>query len=393
MSTGVTAVITEAGISAPPFATVLDTLQNNVRAIYGSDIYIEPDSKDGQLIVLFAQAVSDCNDVAIAIKGQFAPGSAIGTGLSSVVKVNGIERLEASYSSAPGSVIGQAGTVITNGAVKDTNSRLWNLPPTVTIPPGGEIFVTVTAQELGDIAAPAGSINAIATPALGWQSFTSTADATPGAPVERDPVLRQRQSVSTSLPALTVLGALEGALLNLPGVQRVRIYDNDTKVTDSNGIPANCECVVIEGGDLEQIARTIGQKKTPGGNTYGSTSQVYVDPKTGITYAIRFYLLALTTLKVRIIGTALPGYITAIGTEIKESMVAYLESHIIGEDVEYTGLWAPAYLDLPARLQPYRVNTLEVSTDGGATWNTLDVAIDFNKVVNCTLVDVTVTIT
>lgn len=393
MSTGVTAVITEAGISAPPFATVLATLQDRVRTIYGSDIYIEPDSKDGQLIVLFAQAVSDCNDVAVAVKGQFAPGSAIGTGLSSVVKVNGIERLEASYSSAPGSAIGQAGTVIMNGAVKDENGNLWNLPESVTIPPGGEILVTVTAQELGDISAPAGSIDAIATPALGWQSFTSTADATPGAPVERDPTLRQRQTVSTSLPALTVLGALEGALLNLPGVQRVRIYDNDDDAPDANGVPGHTECVVIEGGDLAQIALTIGQKKTPGGGTYGTTSQVYVDPVTGIVYTINFYILALTTIKVRITGTALPGYTTTIGDDIKVSMVDYLESHTIGERVEYTGLWGPAYLDLPARLQPYRVDTLEVSTDGGATWNELDVAIDFNKVVNCTLADVTVTIT
>jgi hypothetical protein len=192
---------------------------------------------------------------------------------------------------------------------------------------------------------------------------------------------------------LTVLGALEGALLNLPGVQRVRIYDNDDDAPDANGVPGHTECVVIEGGDLAQIALTIGQKKTPGGGTYGTTSQVYVDPVTGIVYTINFYILALTTIKVRITGTALPGYTTTIGDDIKVSMVDYLESHTIGERVEYTGLWGPAYLDLPARLQPYRVDTLEVSTDGGATWNELDVAIDFNKVVNCTLADVTVTIT
>jgi hypothetical protein len=173
------AVITPAGVTAPSFADVLAGLQAAVRAIYGSDIYIAPDSKDGQFLALLAQAISDANAAAIAVRADFAPGSAQGAGLSSVVKVNGLARLVASYSTAVGLVVGQVGTVINNGTVKDANGNLWNLPSVVTIPPAGQISVTVTAQQLGALAAGAGTINAIATPVLGWQTFASTSDAAP----------------------------------------------------------------------------------------------------------------------------------------------------------------------------------------------------------------------
>jgi uncharacterized phage protein gp47/JayE len=218
------AKVTADGISAPAFADILTGLQSDFRAIYGSDIYIDPDSQDGQMIALYALAQSDTNDATIAAYNSFKPSSAVGAGLSSTVKVNGIRRLVASNSTAPGTVVGQVGAVISNGTVKDENGNIWNLPASVTIPPAGQIDVTVTAQSLGAIAAASGTINKINSPQYGWQSFTSTADATPGAPIEIDATLRRRQAVSTSLSATTPLATLQGALSNLAGVQFVKLY-------------------------------------------------------------------------------------------------------------------------------------------------------------------------
>lgn len=392
MALGLSAQITAAGITAPAYADILAKLQAKIREIYGSDVYIAPDSKDGQLLALFAQAQADANDTAVAVHAQFSPSKAIGAGLSSIVKSNGIARLIASNSTAAGLVVGQVGTVINNGVVKDAAGNLWNLPAVVTIPVAGQIAVTVTAQQLGAITAPSGTINKITTPVLGWQTFASTADAAPGAPVELDAALRARQSTSTSLTAVTPLGALQGALANITGVQRVKLYNNDTSAADANGVPAKSVCVVIQGGDLATIARIIGQKKTPGADTYGSTSQAYTDPVTGIPYTIKFYVLAFTTVKVKIAGTALPGYTTATTAAIQQAVADYLNSHNIGEAVEYTGLWSPGYLNAPARSQPYRIDTLQVSTDGGGTWNTSDAIIAFNKIATAATTDVQVTI-
>lgn len=388
---GLSVQLTDAGPVAPSYTEIFAGLQTLARGIYGSDIYIEADSKDGQFLALFAQALADCNDVALAIHAAFSPSTATGASLSSIVKTNGIKRLVSSYSTAPGLVVGQVGTVITNGVVKDANGNLWSLPASVTVPPAGQILVTVTAQQMGALAAPSGTINKITTPAQGWQSFASTADATPGAPVEVDPTLRKRQTVSTSLPALTPLGALQGALSNLAGVQRVKLYENVTSAVDANGIPAKSVCVVIQGGDLVAIARIIGQKKTPGADTYGTTAQPYSDPVTGIPYSIKFFILATSTVKVTVTGTAFVGYTTATAAAIKQAIVDYIATHNTGETVEYSGLWAPAYLNAPARLQPYKITNLQIALDAGAL-GVIDLPIAFNKIAANSLTDITVNI-
>ncbi|HCT4450227.1 TPA: hypothetical protein OTY07_005315, partial [Klebsiella michiganensis] len=51
---GLSATVTAEGISAPEYQTVLDTITGYFQQIYGSDSYIDPDSKDGQMVALVA---------------------------------------------------------------------------------------------------------------------------------------------------------------------------------------------------------------------------------------------------------------------------------------------------------------------------------------------------
>ena len=48
------------------------------------------------------------------------------------------------------------------------------------------------------------------------------------------PLITQRQSVSTAIPALSVLDAILGAIRNVIGVSRAWIYENDTGPDDAN---------------------------------------------------------------------------------------------------------------------------------------------------------------
>lgn len=385
------AQVTAAGISAPSYVEILTSLQASFRSIYGADAYIEPDSQDGQFLAILASAINDCNDAAVTVFNAFSPAYSQGTHLSSLVKINGIARLVSSYSTAPGIAVGVAGTIITNGTVADENGNSWNLPASVVIPPSGSISVTVTAQDAGEIVAPSGSINQIGTPTLGWQSFVSTADATLGAPVEKDSTLRQRQAVSTSLPAQTPMGALLGALLNLDGVQRCKLYENAALTTDENGLPGKSICVVIEGGALVDIAQVIGQKKTPGAATYGTTLQVYTDPVTGIPYTINFFILAESTIKVNIALTARTGYTSAIGDKIKAAIADHINARTIGETVEYARMWAPAYLTGAADGLTYEITAMTTAL-GAGTPAAADIPIDFNKSAACLVSDITLTI-
>lgn len=391
--TTLAAQITPTGISAPTYADILQSLQETFLGIFGADAYISADSQDGQLLAAFALAQSDVNQACIATYNAFSPTYAQGAGLSSVVKINGIRRLYPTFSTAVGSVVGQAGTIITNGVVEDANGNLWNLPGSVTIPGGGSITVTVTAQEAGNFVAPSGTINKINTPTRGWQTFASTADAIPGAPVESDATLRQRQARSTGLPALTPVDAMYAALANLIGVGRLAVYENPTGVVDANGLPAHSISVVIQGGDATAIATTIGQRKTPGAATYGSTSTTYTDPITGIAYMINYYVLSNQTIKVAVTGTAKAGYNSLIAGEIKQAVADYINSLLIGQDVEYLRMVSPAYLNRAVDGNTYEITALTTAL-GADPPDVIDIPIAFNQAAICdAAVDVTVTIT
>jgi len=384
--------IDASGITAPTYAEVLEYLQNQYRAIYGPDVYLEADSQDGQLLAVFASAINDANAVAISIYRSFSPATAQDDALSSNVKINGIARKAASFSSADLIVVGQAGRPINNGIAKDTNGNKWALPASITIPPEGQITVTATCQTLGAISAAAGTINQIATPTLGWQTVTNPSDAAEGAPVEKDATLRQRQTVSTALPSLTVLDGIIGAVSNIPGVTRLAAYENDTNTTDANGIPPHSISLVVEGGDSTAIAQAIAAKKTPGSGTFGTTAIVVLDVY-GRPITIRFYRPATANLTVAATIRALTGYTSAIGDAIKQAISDYINAVAIGGGLSGSVEWADAITAANGvgGGTAFKLTALALTGPGGA--GVPDVALAFNQVASCTPAAVTLTVT
>lgn len=380
------------GITAPTYAEVLEYLQDQFRAIYGPDVYLEADSQDGQLLAVFASAINDANAVAISTYRSFSPATAQDDALSSNVKINGIARKAASFSSADLVIVGQAGRPINNGIAKDANGNKWALPASITIPPEGQLTVTATCQTLGAISAAAGTINQIATPTLGWQTVTNPADAAEGAPVEKDATLRQRQTVSTALPSLTVLDGIIGAVSNIPGVTRLAAYENDTNATDANGIPAHSISLVVEGGDSAAIAQAIAAKKTPGSGTYGTTAIVVLDVY-GRPITIRFYRPSTANMTVTATIRALTGYTSAIGDAIKLAISDYINGVAIGGGLSGSVEWADAITAANGvgGGTAFKLTALALTGPGGA--GAPDVALAFNQVGSCTPASVTLTVT
>jgi uncharacterized phage protein gp47/JayE len=335
--------IDSTGISAPSYADILASLQASFQSIYGSDIYIEPDSQDGQWLAVLAQMINDGNQADVTVYNGYSPSYAQGVALSSQVKINGLRRDSSSNSTAVVTLVGQAGTPINNGVVQDDNKNLWNLPESVNIPLSGTIDVTATAQQPGAITAIAGAINTINTPTRGWQSVTNANAATPGDPVETDAALRKRQSTSTSLAALTPLQAIKAAVGNVAGVGRYEVYENPTGATDSNGIPAHSIAAVAEGGDVTTIAETIEEKKSPGTGTYGTTSVGVTDPA-GVPITINFFEMTEVPIVVQVTVVPLTGYVSTTKTLISEAVVAYLSGFAIGQDSYLGKLFGPANL-------------------------------------------------
>lgn len=376
--TTIGAQITSEGILVPDYADILQQLKILFWQIYGSDADLSDDSPDGQFLAVLAQIVYDSGLMVQAAYNGFAPSSAQGVQLSRLVKLNGLARDVPSNSTAVVTITGTVGTEILTGVVGDNQnlSTRWSLPDTVTIPISGTIDVTATCQTEGAVSAAAGTLTRILTPTRGWQGVTNAEAAALGLPVESDAELRARQTQSTSLPALSVLDSIYASIAAIEGVSRLTIYENDTDITDGNGIPSHSISAVVSGGDSDLIAQAIALKKTPGSGTYGSTEVEVVDPK-GLINTIRYYPLALTELAIEIHITALSGYVSTTGDALVQAVADFVNALSIGEDSYLSRLYTPANLTGTGLGATYVVTAITQAIDGNPLL-AQNIAIAFN---------------
>lgn len=377
---GMLPVIDRNGVTAPDFQTILEQWKTIFRGIYGEDIYIEPDSKDGVLLSMIAYAMHGCNNAVIGAYNSFSPSTAVGEGLSRNVKINGISRKADSHSTVDLLLTGRVGTLIKNGAARDRAGNVWLLPESVTLDLHGEAIATATCQSSGAIGAIAGDITEIATPTYGWQTVTNPQAAVVGRAVETDAELRIRQKQSVALPSRTVLDGLRGALANLAGVTRQRVYDNDTHTTNDAGMPPNSIVCVVEGGDSKAVAQTIALKKTPGIPTYGTTSETIKDVY-GNSHVINFFRPSQIPIFVEVKIKPLAGYTTDIGKSISASVSSYINSLYIGDDVYLSRLFVPANLSNSSNGETYNVLSVEIGKSQSVS--VANIVIAFNEVAAC----------
>lgn len=391
--------IDSTGYNYADYPTFLSYVTQLYQSIYGTDIYLGADSQDGQIVAAQAQMMYNAAVQGASTFNSFSPATAQGVGLSRNVKTNGLARELSSNSTADLTIVGQVGTVITNGIAIDTLSQQWLLPITVTIPSGGSVIATATAANTGAVTAAPTTITGIYTPTLGWQSVTNAAAATVGQAVETDAALRARQAVSTSLPAETVFAATIGALENLSGVTQVKGYENVTSTTDGNGQPGNSVQCFVLGGDGTAIAQTIALYKTPGTNPYGTTYEQVTDSR-GMPLNIGFSRPIVAEIGVQITLAPRTGWTTDYEALISSAVATVIgsaelsaEGFGIGNNVLITQLYGPAYLGGTPASGTFNISSIELKKNTGAFAAT-DVTINYNEYPECNpAVDVTFVVT
>lgn len=387
------------GISAPTFEDIFASLVTAYQQIYGSDTDLDPDSQDGQWLAIQAQGFYDANQALIAGYLAYSPSTAQGIGLSSVVKINGIDRLAPSRSTVELRCVGQPGTVLSGNLASDGYSQ-WRIGSPVVIPPEGQISATAVSEAPGSVLAGPNTITRIVTHHPGWQSVTNPAAADPGDPVESDATLRRRQSHSTALPAITPRESLYAAVANVPGVGRVAVHDNDSDFYDADEVPPHSVAIIIEGGDAATIAQAIVLKKNTGCGTYGNSHHVVYDSH-GVPNPVNWFYLEIVPVFVAIQIEPLQGYLESTGALIVASVAEEVDDSEIGEEIYAGRLYAPANLAGESALrvtglsvavlnklsQTYVVRDIKIGTT--LPPDKTDVTIEFNQAAACNASNVT----
>lgn len=371
--------IDASGYHYPTYNDIRDDMIDHFRQIYGQDIYLGNDSQDYQMISIFALKIYDTFQAVELDYNNRSPKTAIGTALDGLVKINGLTRKKASYSTVQVTLTGDAGTQVVRGVVRDSNDVQWALPYVVNIGNAGTVTITATCKKIGAVGAPAGSVTGIVTPTKGWVSVTNKEQAVLGQPVETDKQLRARQTISVANPSQAIIESTKGAIAAVSGVTRYSVLENDTNITDSHGIPGHSISAIVEGGADAEIAKAIYLRKSPGCGTYGTTA-INVFNAENVATKIKFFRPAYVKIDVRIRVKKLTSYTKEVEAAIINYVKYYLSILAIGQFVYLSSIWAVAARAIADITNP-TFSVVEVKLGiAGSNPTVANIPISFNQV-------------
>lgn len=362
-------ILDENGLSLQSLTDILEGLKSDLRAIYGSDINLDPDSPDGQAVNIFAQAAIDLRELIQSIYASMDPNQASGVILDQRVALNGIKRRAGTFSVVPVvvtvdrsvSLVGldaDSDTLdIPSGVytVKDDAGTQWVLLASATIAAGAH-SLSFRARDIGAVEATVGTITTPVTVIAGVVSVNNVSGvSTQGVDEETDTQLRIRRERSLANVSSGYLDALEGNLLDIDGVTEAAVYENATGTTDSDGIPPHSIWAIVDGGSDADIGRVLYAKKTAGAGFKGS-EVVEIERTYGRTFEVKFDRSVDEDLYVRF-SIALPGGIIDTNA-LKISIVENLQWALGGDAV---GSVITAYL--MSLNSKYQISAMELSKD------------------------------
>lgn len=326
--------LTPQGFVSKSVDEVRQELIDQLRGDISPSLDFGEDTLFGHIVGIVAEYIARGWDQAQGVYRAMYPDSATEDALDGIAALTGVTRLAAQPSRVVATVRGQAGTVLPPGrvaSVAGTGARFYSLDQ-VTIGPSGEAELPMVSEQAGPISAPAGTLTEIETPVVGWEEVTNLFDAELGRNREKDEELRLRREQTLRAVGSGTFESLRAALLLLPDVQQVRLFENTGMSVDAAGLPPKSFEAVIEGGEGTTLHAEIWRRKPAGIESAGSEAGEVIDSQ-GFAHVVRFsrptpvpVYLAIKIKK----GVAYP---SDGADRIRAALVAYGQGLLIGEDV------------------------------------------------------------
>lgn len=290
--------ITNAGIQTATFTQIRDALIRNYKGVYGSDIDLSTSNADGVYINNLALIINNILESFKTIYSNLDVNTASGIYLDNLCALSNITRKPATYSTAVVNVKNNSNTELNleNLIFVDKAGTEWKNYESFTLgvkdSDNDNKNLIVTCSEIGAVEAPPGWIDK--TLEILDIIITQEEEANIGEEIESDSDLRNRRAQSTGADGVTVLESLISALLEISGIQDVKIYNNNSGSNiqypsnlnapkDKTNIPSHGIYVIVRKNTQEdlnsQIGEIIYQKLTPGISSTQSTDILTGTPK------------------------------------------------------------------------------------------------------------------
>ena len=350
------------GIHIPVYDDILGHLIDQYKIIFGDDVYLGTDSKDYQMLAIFAKALDDFGALAVDAYNSRSPLYATGDSLDVLCTIVGITRRNSENAEADVQLSGVPGTIIEAGCqFSDINGDLWDLQEECILAANGEATGHVIKEEPGRVSLVSGYISSVYSTIIGLESVQNTTIGYAGKDTESDDDLRLRMRLALLSRAMTVDISIESAISQLEDVIGVKVYINDSDSTDSRGIPSHTICPVVYGGDADEIAQAFFNAKAPGIGTYGDVTKTVTDAY-GRQESVSFKRPVIKPFSVTIEGTVYNAQVdlTAMKQQIKDAIFEWGNKLAVGENLIVSRIYPEIY----SSIQTAGVAITSVTVDG-----------------------------
>lgn len=277
-------VLDDNGVTIPETAYVLAGTLLNYRDAFGPDLNISSISTpQGYLSQEFTAAYQNVNGAIAYIYNNIDPDVASGRMQDAIGRIYFIDRIPGTATVVNALLTGVPGTIIpVDAQARDINGNIFLNTQEATFPLSGQLTLPFQCTQIGPIAVGPGELNQIALSISGWDAITNLEAGAAGTNIESRTrfELRRRQSVAINSTGSTQ--AVYANVMSLPGVIDCVCVDNFTKEIINYGVTnypliENSLVVSVVGGDNQQIAEKIFERKDAGCNMNGNTVVRVID--------------------------------------------------------------------------------------------------------------------
>ena len=254
--------------------------------------------------------------------------------------------------------------------------------------------ILVVAQEGGLLSVPANTVTVLVSSISDVTSINNVSALTVGRLVEDDEDFRLRFGLSSGANGKSTIPAIRAQVSSVSGVSTVAIFDNDTTVTDGEGLPPHSFEVIVLGGADSEIAEEIWNNKPAGIQTYGTTSTIIVD-EVGDQRTIKYTRPSIINMAVRATYTVYDeeDYPDNGDDLMADAILAHVNSLVAGVDVIPTRMFGDIYTDVSG--VDSLVIDIQVLTNPGDTpsvpsWSTTKQSISVREYAQTTLTDISI---
>jgi len=390
--------INTTGVIVPDTSDLLTTVQDEYKAVFGTDLIVDPSTPQGVLITaeVLARDAFIRNNAAVA--NQLNPNIAGGVFLDAIAALTALKRDAATKSFVLADLTGVAGTIIPSGVrAKTAAGDIFESTGTVILDSSGEAQVAFQSVEYGPVPALSGGLSQIVDGVLGWENITNASSATLGQLQQSDQSFRALRKVTLALQGVALVEAQISALYAVDGVTSLTYRENVTGSTitiEGVSLVEHSVYACVNGGTDQDVAMALLENKSAGANWNGGVTVNVVEPVSGQTYAVKFSRPTAVPIKVRATvktSDALIDPAAAVKQAILDYAAGLLDGEpgfVVGADISPFELAGAVNRETPE----IYVQNMEITTVAANTFSNSQIVILISQIATLAESDITVDI-